>query len=134
LRSFNLLRYFTFASLLAIASTAVATAWTFSRNLERSLTEEGGLYAEDVARSLNRAIFESFLAPLAAQGREIDLADPSESAPAQIVGRVRAGCASDREPVRSRGTIISTNLDYVGYRSDDNPVSSARSQARPRRS
>lgn len=124
MRSFNLLRYFTFASLVAIATTAVATAWTFSRNLERSLTEEGGLYAEDVARALNRDIFASFLAPLAAQGREVDLADPSERA--QLAEIVEASTRGLRiltvNLFDPRGTIIySTNPDYVGYRSIDNP-------------
>ncbi len=123
MRSFNLLRYFTFASLIAIASTAVATAWTFSRNLERSLTEEGGLYAEDIARSLNRAIFESFLGPLAAQGREVDLSDPSQRA--ELAAIVEAGTRGLRiltvNLFDPRGTIIySTNPDYVGYRSIDN--------------
>jgi signal transduction histidine kinase len=123
-RSFNLLRYFTFASLVAIATTAVATAWTFSRNLERSLTEEGGLYAADVSRSLNRAIFERFLGPLAAEGREVDLSDPSQRA--KLAEIVESGTQGLRiltvnlfEP---SGTIIySTKADYVGYRSIDNP-------------
>jgi hypothetical protein len=80
LRSFNLLRYFTVASLAVIAALALATAWVFSRNLENSLTEEAGLYAVDMSNSLNRAIFREFLEPLAREGTAVDLENPSQRA------------------------------------------------------
>jgi PAS domain S-box-containing protein len=124
LRSFNLLRYFTIASLVVIAALAFATAWTFSRNLERTLTEEAGLYAEDMSHSLNRAIFREFLDPLAREGKTVDLEDPSQ--------RARLGAIVDAHTRGMRiltvnlfdrgGTITySSNPAYVGYRSIDNP-------------
>jgi signal transduction histidine kinase len=124
LRSFNLLRYFTFASLVAITTTAVATVWTFSRNLERSLTEEGGLYAADVARSLNRSMFEGFLAPLAAEGRKVDLSDPGQrtTVAAIVESNTRGLRILTVNLFDLSGTIVySTNPAYIGYRSIDNP-------------
>lgn len=124
MRSFNLLRYFTVASLVVIALLALATAWVFSRNLENSLTEEAGLYAEDMAASLNRAIFRDFLEPLASAGREVDLEDPAQrSSLARIIESHTRGLRILTVNIfDASGTIIySTNSDYVGYRSIDNP-------------
>jgi len=118
------LRYFTIASLGVIAVLALATAWTFSRNLERSLTEEAGLYAEDMSHSLNRAIFREFLEPLAREAKTVDLDDPSQRA--RLAAIVEAHTRGMRiltvNLFDQGGTIIySTNPDYVGYRSIDNP-------------
>ena len=124
MRSFNLLRYFTVASLAVIAALALATAWVFSRNLENSLTEEAGLYAEDMSSSLNRAIFREFLEPLARDGRDVDLEDPSQRARlAQIVEAHTRGLRILTVNIFDKsGTIIySTKPDYIGYRSIDNP-------------
>jgi PAS domain S-box-containing protein len=124
LRPFNLLRYFTAASLAVIAALALATAWVFSRNLENSLTEEAGLYAADVSSSLNRAIFREFLEPLAREGKLLDLEDPALRARlAAIVELHTRGMRILTVNVFDRsGTIIySTNPDYTGYRSIDNP-------------
>ncbi len=124
MRSFNLLRYFTVASLVVIAALALATAWVFSRNLENSLTEEAGLYAEEMAASLNRAIFRDFLDPLAREGRDVDLEDPTQRGDlARIVEAHTRGLRILTVNVFDQsGTIIfSTNGDYIGYRSIDNP-------------
>ncbi len=124
MRSFNLLRYFTVASLIVVVALALATAWTFSRNLETSLTDEAGLYAEDMSHALNRAIFRDFLEPLARDGRAADLEDPSQRARlAEIVeGHTRGLRILTVNLFDKSGTIIySTKPDYVGYRAIDNP-------------
>jgi PAS domain S-box-containing protein len=124
LRPFNLLRYFTIASLIVIVALAFAAAWTFSHTLERSLTEEAGLYAEDMSHALNRAVFREFLEPLAREGKTVDLDDPSQRA------RMAAIVESYTHGLRIltvnffdlNGTITySTKPEYVGYRSIDNP-------------
>jgi signal transduction histidine kinase len=122
-RSFNLLRYFTLASLGVIALLALATAWTFSRNLERNLVEEAGLYAYDVAAALNRSVFEEFLRPLAQRGEAMDLTRPEQqrALDAVIANRTRGLRVLTVNLFDRTGTIIySTNPAYVGYRALDN--------------
>jgi PAS domain S-box-containing protein len=124
LRSFNLLRYFTIASLIVIAVLAFAAAWTFSRTLERSLTEEAGLYAEDMSHALNRAVFREFLEPIAREGRTVDLEDPSQRARmgAIVEAYTRGLRILTVNLFDQNGTITySTKPEYVGYRSIDNP-------------
>lgn len=124
MRPFNLLRYFALASLAVIALVALATAAIFSRNLERSLTEEAGLYAADISAALERAIFFEYLLPRMREGRAIDLEDPAERARIdEVVARSTRGLRITTVNLfRSDGTIeYSTNPDYIGYRSIDNP-------------
>lgn len=124
MRSFSLLRYFTAASLAVIVGIALATGWSFSLYLERSLVEEAGFYAEDVAASLNRAVFEEFLRPLQLRGETIDLERPEQLRALDEV------VASRTQGLRiltvilfdSAGTIIyATNPSYIGHRSQQNP-------------
>jgi len=123
-RAFNLLRYFALASLAVIALVALATAAIFSRNLEHSLTEEAGLYASDISAALERAIFFEYLLPRIREGRSIDLEDPAERARLdEVIERNTRGLRILTVNLfRTDGTIeYSTNPDYIGYRSIDNP-------------
>lgn len=124
MRSFNLIRYFAVASLAVIAVLALAIGWVFSRNLERSLTQEAGLYARDISKSLNRAIYLEYLLPQMAAGGSFDLADPAQRAAldAVVESRTRGLRILTVILFDTNGTIIySTNPDYIGYRSIDNP-------------
>jgi hypothetical protein len=123
-RPFNLLRYFALASLGVIAVLALATAAIFSRNLQRQLTEEAGLYAADISAALERAIFFEYLLPRLRAGASIDLEDPAQRARLdEVVARSTRGMRILTVNLFQRdGTIeYSTNPDYIGYRSIDNP-------------
>jgi signal transduction histidine kinase len=120
--AFNLLRYFTLASLGVIALLALVTAWTFSRNLEQNLVEEAGLYAHDVSTSLNRAVFEEVLRPLAERGETLDPQRPEHMrALDEVVGiRTRGLRILTVNLFDSSSTIVySTNPAYLGYRELD---------------
>ena len=122
--SFNLIRYFTLASLAVVVVLAGATAWVFSRNLERSLTEEAGLYALDISRSLNHSIFREFLLPRAQAGEDLNLDDPLQrtALDAVIANRTQGLRILTVILFDPSGTIIySTKPDYIGFRSIDNP-------------
>jgi signal transduction histidine kinase len=120
LGDFNLLRYFAIASLLVLVALAGAIGTLFARDLERSLVREAGLYEEDLARNLNRAIHEELVEPLRASGKRLELDDPGQRArldailARQIEGfRVLTVNLFDRS-----GTITySTRPDHIGYRS-----------------
>jgi len=123
-RPFNLIRYFTVASLLVIAVLALAIAWTFSANLERNLIAEAGLYAEDISHSLNRSIFREFLLPRSTTGAPIDLTDPAQLRELDeiVSNRTRELRILTVNLFDASGTIIySTKPEYIGYRSIDNP-------------
>jgi signal transduction histidine kinase len=123
-RPFNLLRYFALASLAVIALLALATAAIFSRNLQRHLTEEAGLYAADISGALERVIFFEFLLPRMRGGQDVDLEDPAQRAQldALIAGSTRGLRILTVNLFRRDGTIeYSTNPDYIGHRSIDNP-------------
>ena len=124
MRPFNLLRYFALASLAVIAVLALATAAIFSRNLERHLTEEAGLYAADISDALERAIFFEYLLPHMRTGESVDLEDPAQRT--QLDAVVARSTRSLRiltvNLFRLDGTIeYSTNPDYIGHRSIENP-------------
>ncbi len=124
MRSFSLLRYFTAASLAAIVAIALATGWTFSHYLERSLVEEAGFYAEDVAASLNRAVFEEFLRPLALRGESVDLERPEQlrALDEVVASRTRGLRILSVILFDPDGTIVyATNPSYIGHRALDNP-------------
>jgi len=123
-RPFNLIRYFTVASLLVIAVLALAIAWTFSANLERNLVAEAGLYAADIGHSLNRSIFHEFLLPRSETGAPIDLTDPAQLRQLDeiVTNRTRELRILTVNLFDASGTIIySSKPDYIGYRSIDNP-------------
>jgi signal transduction histidine kinase len=123
-RPFNLLRYFAFASLAVIALLALATAAIFSRNLQRNLTEEAGLYAADISATLERAIFFEYLLPRTRAGLAVDLEDPAQRALLDaVVARATRGLRILTVNLfRTDGTIeYSTKPEYIGYRSIDNP-------------
>jgi signal transduction histidine kinase len=123
MRPFNLLRYFMLASLGVVAALAIAVAGVFSFNLERNLTEEAGLYAADMTRALNRAIFFEFLLPRSRRGEGVDLEDPAQRAEldALVENLTRGLRILTVNLFDLQGTIIySTNPDYLGYRSIDN--------------
>lgn len=124
MRPFDLLRYFTLASLAVIAVLAVAIGWIFSRNLERSLTQEAGLYAQDIGHSLNRAIFFEYLLPRQSRGESVDLEDPAQRAvlDAIVDSRTRGLRIMTVILFDTNGTVVySTKPDYLGYRSVGNP-------------
>ena len=78
MRTFNLIRYFAAASLIVIVLIAAITGWLFSRNLEKSLTSEASLYAQDMGTTLNRAIFSEFLLERSRRNEAIDLSKPEQ--------------------------------------------------------
>lgn len=120
---FNLLRYFTVTSLAVVAAVVAATGWAVASNLERILTEEAGLYAQDVARALNRALFaEAILSPSG-----LAAFDPADAAQRARLAEVVASTTRGLRVMTvilfdDSGTVVfSTNPAYVGHRSLDNP-------------
>jgi len=123
-KPFNLIRYFAVASLGVVVTLALVTAYTFSRNLEQSLTEEAGLYAQDISSSLNRVIFSDFVLPREREGHPFDLEDPAQrrGLDAIVANRVQGLRILTVILFDRSGTIVYSNKpDYIGYRSIDNP-------------
>jgi len=123
-KPFNMLRYFAVASLGLMAFFCVVTAEVLSENLERNLTEEAGLYAEDLSRSVNRSLSRELLAPLKRAGSAFDPSDPDQlsSMDRIVADRTRGFRILDMILFDPEGKVVySTHPEDVGLRSLHNP-------------